>query len=113
MSDTGFGNVDLTALDQMLASLGQQSAPTPAAVVPTFADNSGQARIQAEREAAADVPVIVSNNKGAANPGGSTLITDTPMREIPAVMKKMMRVERQPKNGEYGLLMNVKMPVTL
>jgi hypothetical protein len=57
MSDTGFGNVDLTALDQMLASLGQQSAPTPAAAVPTFADNPGQARIQAEREAAAAAAV--------------------------------------------------------
>ena len=62
MSDTGFGNVDLTALDQILASLGQQSAPTPpatpAAAVPTFADNPGQARIQAEREAAAVAPVL-------------------------------------------------------
>jgi hypothetical protein len=57
MSDMGFGNVDLTALDQMLASLGQQSAPTPAAAVPTFADNPGQARIQAEREAAAAAAV--------------------------------------------------------
>ena len=62
MSDMGFGNVDLTALDQILASLGQQSAPTPpatpAAAVPTFADNPGQARIQAEREAAAVAPVL-------------------------------------------------------
>ena len=62
MSDTGFANVDLTALDQILASLGQQSAPTPpatpAAAVPTFADNPGQARIQAEREAAAVAPVL-------------------------------------------------------
>lgn len=61
MSDMGFGNVDLTALEQMLAPLGQQSAVAPPAVVapavPTFADNPGQARIQAEREAAAVAPV--------------------------------------------------------
>ena len=82
MSDTGFGNVDLTALDQILASLGQQSAPTPpatpAAAVPTFADNPGQARIQAEREAAAVAPVTVSSGKAAANPVFSPLITEPP-----------------------------------
>ena len=82
MSDMGFGNVDLAALEQMLAPLGQQSAVAPPAVVapavPTFADNPGQARIQAELEAAAEAPVTVSSGKAAANPVFSPLITEPP-----------------------------------
>ena len=58
------------------------TVPARAAVMPTFADNPGQARIQAERGAAAaaatEAPVIVSNEIRAANPVVSPVITDAP-----------------------------------
>ena len=43
-----------------------------------FADNPGQARIMAERDAAATAPVVVSNEKNVANPVVSPLITEPP-----------------------------------
>jgi hypothetical protein len=69
--------------ERMAAAAARQVAPpAPPAVVapavPSFADNPGQARIQAEREAAAAAPVIVSNEKGSANPVVSPVITDPP-----------------------------------
>jgi hypothetical protein len=83
------------------AFLPAPPAVAPAAAVPTFADNPGQARIQAEREAAAAAAVTPT----------SPITPVTPV--TPTTRRVTDEGERQPKKRQYGLLMNVKMPVML